>query len=148
MIQLPTDFKEFLKLLNEAAVDYLLIGGYAVGIHGYVRATSALDIWLRASPDTASKIVDVLHAFGFPKDSLPAGWGSQKSKMLRIGFPPLRIELLTTISGIEFAVAFPRRIVVEAEGMPLSVIGREDLKANKAASGRKKDLADIENLGL
>lgn len=147
MIQLPPDFKEFLKLLNATSVDYLVVGGYAVGLHGHVRATGDLDIWLRASDETASKIRQVLVDFGFTQDALPADFGSRPRQMVRMGFPPLQLEIMTTISGVQFEDVFSRRMVVDIEGLAVNVIGLEDLKKNKKATGRLKDLADVEELG-
>ena len=108
MIQIPQDFREFLRLLNYHNVEYLLIGGYAVGYYGFVRATGDMDIWM--------------------------------------GVPPLRLEILTTISGVDFAKCFQNRLTDQIDGIDVNLINLEDLKINKKASGRLKDLLDLENL--
>jgi hypothetical protein len=99
---LARDFKEFLKLLNSNSVEYLLIGGYAVGIDGHVRATNDLDIWVNISPDNASRIDRALREFGFAESGLTPDLFLARNNVVRIGAPPMRIEILTSISGVEF----------------------------------------------
>ena len=101
-LTLPPDFKEFLKLLKEHDVHYLLIGGYAVGYHGYARATEDMDIWVAIHPDNAQKLVSTLKAFGFDDPNLKPELFLQKPKIIRMGFPPMRLEITTSISGVEF----------------------------------------------
>ncbi len=144
--QLPQDFKEFLKLLNEQQVDYLLIGGYAVGYHGYPRATNDLDIWIAIHPENAQKIVAVLHEFGFNVPELDADLFLAPDSIVRMGVPPMRLEILTSISGIEFDEAYPQRIVDNLDGVEVNLISLDMLKRNKKASGRFKDLDDLEHL--
>ena len=145
-IKLANDFKEFLKLLNLYHVEYLLIGGYAVSYHGYPRATNDLDIWVAGHPNNAERLVQVLQAFGFANSELSATLFLQQNKIIRMGRPPIRIELLTTISGVEFAECYTKRLLAEVDGIPVNLIQLEDLKRNKRASGRFKDLNDLENL--
>ena len=101
-MQLPPDFKDFLRLLNLKQVEYLLIGGYAVSYYGYPRATGDMDVWIAINPQNAAKVVEVLKEFGFDVANLSVDLFLQENKVIRMGIPPLRLELLTTISGVEF----------------------------------------------
>jgi hypothetical protein len=143
---LSPDFKEFLKLLKEHDVRYLLIGGYAVGYHGYARATGDMDIWIAIHPDNAQKIVAVLKAFGFDHPDLNAELFLRENKIIRMGMPPVRLEITTSISGVEFDECYQTRIVDELDGVEVNLIDLENLKKNKKASGRSKDIADLERL--
>jgi hypothetical protein len=135
-----------LKLLKDHDVRYLLIGGYAVGYHGYPRATEDLDIWVAIHPANAQKLVTVLKAFGLDDPSLTPDLFLQKPKIIRMGFPPMRLEITTYISGVEFDECFQTRIVDNLDGVEVNLIDLEHLKKNKKASGRTKDIADLENL--
>jgi hypothetical protein len=143
---LPEEFKEFLRLLNAHKVEYLLIGGYAVGIHGYPRTTADIDIWVGISPDTASRLVKVFHAFGMRDASITTDLFQQPGTIIRMGLPPMRIEVLNQIDGVDFAAGYPDGCVMELDGIPVRVISLAHLRANKKASGRYKDLADLEQL--
>ena len=145
-LTLPPDFKEFLKLLKEHDVHYLLIGGYAVGYHGYSRATEDMDIWVAIHPDNAQKLVATMKAFGFDTPEINPELFLQKPKIIRMGFPPLRLEITTSISGVEFEECYQLRIVDHFDGVEVNVIDLENLKKNKIASGRTKDIADVEQL--
>ena len=145
-LQLPPDFKEFLKLLRDHDVRYLMIGGYAVGYHGYPRATEDLDIWVAVHPDNAQKIVSVLKVFGFDDPALTPELFLQTPKIVRMGFPPMRLEITTSISGVDFDECYQKRIVDTLDGTEVNLIDLEHLKKNKKASGRAKDIADLENL--
>lgn len=146
-IRLPSDFKEFLKLLKEHNVRYLLIGAYAVNYHGYVRATGDMDIWIAIHPDNAKKIVSVLRAFGFENDpDIKPELFLQEKKIIRMGIPPMRLEITTSISGVEFDECYRTRIVDEFDGVEVDLIDFENLMKNKKASGRPKDLLDFEKL--
>lgn len=145
-INLPTDFKEFLRLLNSNAVEYLLVGGYAVAYYGYPRATSNFDVWIRFGPDNARRIVDVLKQFGFDTPGLTAELFLQKGRMVRLGLPPIRIEVMVEISGVDFDECYVDRVTAEIDGVSTDLISLKHLKINKRASGRHKDLDDIEHL--
>ena len=145
-IHLPPDFKDFLKLLNEHKVQYLLIGGYAVGYHGYPRATADMDIWVAIHPDNAGKIVAVLCEFGFDVPELTADLFLQEKQIVRMGVPPVKLEIVTSISGVEFDECYQERITDVLDGVKVDLIDLTHLKINKKASGRYKDLADLENL--
>ena len=146
MMQLPPDFKDFLKLLNLRQVEYLLIGGYAVSYYGYPRATGDMDVWIAINPRNAAKVVEVLKEFGFNVANLSVDLFLQKNKVIRMGIPPLRLELLTTISGVEFADCFQEKLVTKIDGIEVNLISLKHLKLNKKASRRFKDLNDLENL--
>ena len=143
---LPPDFKEFLKLLNDKNIKYLLIGGYAVGYHGYPRATNDMDIWIAINPKTAKQMVAALKEFGFDTSLLSEELFLKENSIVRMGIAPIRIEILTTISGVNFEECFKQRIVDEIDGVKINIIGLKQLKINKKASGRHKDLDDYENL--
>ncbi len=143
---LPDDFRDSLKLCNQNRVKYLLIGGYAVGYYGYPRATADMDVWIERSEENAAKVVAVLKWFGFDRPELSPELFLQSGKVIRMGRPPLRLELLNEISGVTFAKSYPRRRRVKLAGIRVDVISLEHLKANKAAAGRPKDLDDLEHL--
>ena len=145
-VELPKDFKDFLRLLNDEKVDYLLIGGYAVGYYGYPRATNDIDIWIAAHPENAKKVVKVLKKFGFDAPDLRPDLFLQQNKIIRMGHPPMRIEILTSLSGVEFDACYQRKEVDTLAGISVNLISLKDLKRNKQASGRHKDLDDLENL--
>jgi len=146
-IRLPSDFSEFLKLLNSIGAEYLLIGGYAVNDYGSSRSTGDMDIWTSRLPVNASKVASVLRGFGF--SAATPEMLSEPDQIIRMGVPPLRLEILTSISGVDFEECYARRELAEIEGILVPVIRLEDLKRNKRnkrASGRFKDLADLEEL--
>jgi predicted nucleotidyltransferase len=142
----PADLREFLKLLNSTRVEYLLVGGYAVGYYGYPRATADLDIWVAISNKNAAKLVRVLKRFGFDVPDLTPQVFLQSDQVIRFGEPPLRIEILTTISGVAFDDCFARRARVLFDGLRVNLISLRDLLKNKAATGRPKDLDDLQAL--
>ena len=146
MQQLPNDFKEFLQLLNSHKVEYLLIGGYAVGYYGYPRVTGDIDIWIAINSNNAEKISLAIKNFGFTVETDIAQNFLQENKIVRMGNPPMRIEILTTISGVSFEECYQLKNIVEIDGIKVSIISLKHLIENKKASGRHKDLNDIENL--
>lgn len=145
-IELPLDFKEFLKLLDENDVAYLLIGGYAVGYYGYPRATNDMDVWIAMQPVNAERMVTALRDFGFDLPELTADLFLQKNSIVRLGVPPMRLEIMTGISGVEFDACYAEREKGTIDGISVSIISLRKLKINKRASGRYKDLNDLEHL--
>ena len=143
---LTADFKEFLRLLNAHRVDYLLVGGYAVGIHGYPRATIDLDVWVRATSENADRVIDTLRDFGFDSPKLEPRLFIDPQSIVRFGVPPFRIELMTSIDGVQFAPCWSRAIHCDLDGLSVPVISLADLKVNKRTAGRHQDLADLDNL--
>jgi hypothetical protein len=146
MMRLPPDFLDLLTALNAADARYLLVGGHAVGFYGLPRATKDIDLWVEPTPDNAARVITALRAFGAPLGGLSEHDLAAPGQGFRMGTPPFRIEILTEISGVAFAVAWPRRERAQVDGIPLPVIGRSDLLDNKRAAGRKRDLADVEAL--
>jgi hypothetical protein len=143
---LPRDFKEFLKSFNSNAVEYLLIGGYAVGVHGHVRATNDLDVWVGISRQNALNIERALRQFGFAAAGVTLDLFLTSNNVVRMGVPPIRIEILTSISGVEFDACYAEREMIPIEDIVIPVISLVRLRENKMASGRAKDLADLESL--
>lgn len=145
-IELANDYKEFLRLLRAHGVEYLLIGGWAVGYHGYPRATYDLDVWIAISLANATRVMRALAEFGFDVPELSTDLFLQPDKIVRMGVEPNRIELMTSISGVEFDDCYRERLETTMNDVPVSLINLSDLKINKKASGRLKDLADLEQL--
>jgi hypothetical protein len=144
---LSEEFRDFLKCLNEAGVDYLLIGGHAVAFHGYVRPTTDMDIWIALDKSNAERAVGAIRTFfGTDMAGLTPEWFLDPEHVSRFGSRPNLVEVLTRIDGGDFATAFKRRIQVEIDGVVTNIIALDDLKQNKRATGRNKDLADLENL--
>ena len=133
-------------MLNSHRVEYLLIGGYAVSYHGHPRATADMDIWIAIQKENAEKMVTVLKAFGFDAPQLTADLFLKQNQIVRMGTPPMRVELLTTISGVHFEECYSERIVGVIDDVEVQIINLEHLKRNKRASGRQKDLDDLEHL--
>ena len=142
-IRLPPDFKDFLKLLKEHKVQYLLIGGYAVGYHGYPRATANMDIWIAMRSENAEKIVSVLREFGFDVPELSAELFLKDKQIVRMGVPPVKLEITTSISGVDFDECYRERVIDILDGIEVNLISLKHLKINKKASGRYKDLNDL-----
>ncbi len=143
---LPADFKEFLRLLNEKKVEYLLIGGYAVGYYGYVRATADMDVWIACNAENADNTLRALREFGFDLPESTREVFLKPDSVARMGVPPFRIELLTTISGVSFDESYSERVVDTIDGVEVPIISLRHLKINKTASGRLKDLSDLQHL--
>lgn len=143
---LAKDFEDFVALLNVHEVEYMVVGGYAMAFHGKPRYTGDLDIWINISEMNAQKLLKVVNAFGM------ASLGFEKEDFLRpgyisqIGYPPLRIDILNNIDGVEFSEAYGNRQKIVADDLEISYIGLHDLLANKIASGRKMDLADVQEI--
>lgn len=143
---LNQDFKEFIQSLNDNRVRYLVVGGYAVALHGHPRYTKDIDIWIELSPENASNVINALEQFGFTSMGLRETDFLTPGQVIQLGQPPNRIDLLCSVSGVDFAACHESRVTVEIDGVPVDFIGLEDLRRNKAASGRYQDLADLENL--
>lgn len=140
------DFKELLLIFNAHDVEYLVVGAHALAAHGHVRATKDLDVWVRPNPKNAEKILSALSEFGAPRGDLTQEDLSRAGTVFQIGMPPLRIDLITAIDGVDFEEAWPDRFVTAFGGVPVSVISRHHLISNKKAAARLQDLADVERL--
>jgi predicted nucleotidyltransferase len=145
-IELPPDFKEFLKILNDNQVKYLVIGGYAVKYHGYARTTKDLDVWIATIPENFDQVVKALRKFDFSLPEFTPVLVIKANKIVRKGQPPIRLEISTSISGVDFEECYASRIVDTLDGVQVNIIDLPHLKANKKAAGRLKDLADLEHL--
>jgi predicted nucleotidyltransferase len=145
-LELAPDFKELLRLLNEKQVKYLLIGGYAVVLHGYVRNTNDIDIVVADDLENAEKVVAALAEFGFAGDSLSTKLFTQPNSVVRMGTEPMKIEILKHVKGVGFEAPYERRRTIKAEDIESSVIGLDDLILNKQSVGRLQDLTDVEKL--
>ncbi len=145
-IKLAADFRDFLKLCIETDVRFLVIGGYAVIHHSRPRYTGDLDIWIDDSVHNAELVVEVLHKFGFPPGTVSAETILEPKSIIRMGFEPMRLELFTQIPGVDFNGCHDRREMVKIGSLMIPFISLQDLKTNKLASGRPKDLQDLEEL--
>ena len=143
---LSRDFKEFVGLLIKNKAEYLVVGGYAVAIHGYPRYTGDLDVWLNPTPENAKSIVKTVNEFGFSSFNLTESDFTKAGNIIQLGYPPLRIDLLTKVDGVSFDECFINRKEVEMDNLIVNFIGYEDLLKNKRESGRPRDIDDIENL--
>lgn len=143
---LNKDFKEFIVLLNEKKVEYLLVGGYAVILHGYSRFTGDLDIWVKPENNNAKKILEVLRDFGFSSLELDVEDFTKEDKIVQLGYQPLRIDLITSVTGISFEECYESAVYFTIDDISVRTINKEHLKKNKRASGRHKDLDDLEHL--
>lgn len=143
---LNEDYKEMLQCLSAENVRFLLVGAYAVAAHGYPRATKDIDIFVQPAAANASSLMRALARFGAPLSNVSAGDFATAGIVFQIGSQPRRIDILTWISGVDFQQAYDRRQMVCLEGLDVPVISLEDLIANKRATGRTQDLADVERL--
>ncbi|CAG0957834.1 nucleotidyltransferase [Geobacter sp.] len=141
-----TDFKEFAELLNKHGVEYLVVGGYAVGVHGHPRYTGDIDFWIRSDRANADRLLKAVADFGLTVTNISLEELITPGKVFQLGRQPYRIDILNTIDGVEFAGCYERRAMFELEGVSIPFIGLDDLKQNKRASGRHRDLADLEVL--
>jgi len=140
------DFEEMLAALSAAGADFMVVGAHALAVHARPRATGDLDIWVRPTAENAERVWNALVAFGAPLAQLTRGDLATEEVVFQIGVAPSRIDILTSISGVAFEHAWPRRVTVELWGLRVPVIGRADLIDNKRATGRPGDLADLDEL--
>jgi hypothetical protein len=146
VIEFPKDFREFLQLLQSKEIEYLVVGGYAVGYHGHPRATGDMDVWIALHEQNALRLVDALEEFGFAQSELRKELFLEKEKVIRMGVPPMRLEILTSIDGVTFEDCYTRRVVADFGDVQVNFISRSDLLRNKRSSGRHKDIDDVEML--
>jgi hypothetical protein len=144
MTPLPLEFRDLLNSFNDQALEYLLVGGWAVGHHGYKRQTEDIDFWIAVSPQNADRLIAALFAFcgaAPTKKSIVEG-----RKTTEFGHPPLKIHIMCDISGVEFAECYAKRVETDWDGIRVPIIGFEELLKNKSSTGRLKDRADVEAL--
>jgi hypothetical protein len=145
-MRLEKDFKEFIELLNKDKVKYLVVGGFAIAYHAIARFTKDIDIFVEASEENSKKIMSVLKQFGFGNIGLNEGSFRKEGQIIQLGYPPLRIDLVTSISGVKFETAWGNREKGTYGDIPCYFISKEDLIKNKRAVGRNQDKADLEIL--
>ena len=145
-MELDKDFKEFIQLLNEYKVKYLVIGGYAVNFHGYPRYTKDIDFWLWMTPDNIAQLIKVLKEFGFGSLNLGLEDFMTPDNIIQLGYEPYRIELLVDLEGVEFEDCFERRIEGELDDVKINFLSLQDLILTKKTAARLQDLADAEQL--
>ena len=137
------DFVEMLSALSAENAEFLLVGAHALSVYGVPRATGDMNLWVRATAENAARVWRALEAFGAPLGELAAGDFARPETVVQFGVPPNRIDILTTLSGLEFEPTWRRRLSVRVETLDVPVLSKEDFIANKRAVGRPKDLSDI-----
>jgi hypothetical protein len=143
---LDQDFEDFVALLNECNVIYMVVGGYALAFHGKPRHTGDLDIWIEATPDNAQRLVKVIDKFGMSSLGLTKNDFLENGVVTQIGYPPLRIDILNEIDGVTFVEAYPNKLIIDVDGLPVNYIGLDDLIKNKISTGRQRDVSDVTEL--
>jgi hypothetical protein len=146
-MEIRTDFKELLELFNRHKVEYLVVGGYALAFHGVPRVTGDIDLFVRPADENAERILAALKEFGFGSLDLSRKDFTTPGMVIQLGVPPVRIDIITRVSGVPWEQANAGKVAGRYADTPVFFIGRDDFLANKRATGRAKDLADIEVLG-
>lgn len=140
------DFKEFVQLLVKNQVEYLVVGGYAVSIHGYPRYTGDLDVWINPTKSNAEKVLTSIHEFGFTSYDLTEKDFTKEYGIVQLGYPPLRIDIINNLDGVNFEECFQKKSIIEIDDLPVNFISLEDLIINKKTTARPRDIDDVENL--
>jgi len=143
---LDQDFEDFVALLNKYRVAYMVVGGYALAFHGKPRHTGDLDIWIDISAENARKMVELISDFGMASLGLKESDFLENGCITQIGYPPLRIDILNEIDGVNFKDAYPNKLIIDVDGLLVNYIGLDDLIKNKQVSGRKQDVSDVNEL--
>jgi len=143
---LNSDYKDMLQVLLDNGVKFLLVGAYAMGAHGYPRATGDIDIWVEPSAENSERVYRSMEAFGAPLHEIDDATFATPGVVFQIGVAPRRIDIITTISGVEFNEAYQQRQIVEIEGLSITILSLYDLIRNKKATGRDKDRLDADQL--
>lgn len=146
MKALDPNFADLINCFNSRNVRYMVLGGYAVNIHGHHRNTLDLDVWIAVDPENLSRVSSALVAFGFSPEAVDPSILARPDRIFAFGRSPLRVDILTQPSGVDFETAYARHVEVDVDGTRLKVISLADLRTNKRASGRPKDIGDLENL--
>jgi len=146
-MEVQPDFRELLALFNANQVEYMVIGGYALSFHGAPRFTGDLDVFVKPDPENARRIIESLDQFGFKSVDLSVDDFRAPDRVVQLGVPPVRVDILTAITGVSWAEAVAGRVEGKYGDIPVYYIGREQFAANKRATGRRRDLADLEALG-
>lgn len=146
-MEIQEDFRDLLELFNAHKVEYLVVGAYALAYHGAPRYTGDIDIYVKPDAVNAQRIIAALHEFGFGSVGLTAADFQSPDNVIQLGVPPVRVDIITSITGVSWEEAFSGRVEGKYGDTPVHYIGREQFILNKRALGRKKDLADLEALG-
>lgn len=146
-MEVQQDFRDLLALFNKHEVEYIIVGAYALAFHGAPRYTGDLDILVKPEPANAGSIVRALHEFGFGTVGLTEGDFEQAGRVVQLGYAPVRVDIMTSITGLSWEQARSGRVHGPFGDVSVYYVGRDDLIANKRALGRKKDLADLEAIG-
>lgn len=146
MPEFQKDFEDFISLCNSYELEYLVIGGFAVSIHGYPRTTKDLDICINKTEENAKKIVKILEDFGFESLKFSFQDFLKDDSIAQLGYPPVRIDILNDLNGIDFNEVFKNKRIVKMKEVPVNFIGYSELLVNKVRSGRQQDLLDIKKL--
>jgi hypothetical protein len=144
--KVPAEFREFLKYLEQHHVEYMVLGGYAVAFYGYPRATSDFDIWVRATQENATRAFRAIAEYGFPLNGITETTLAEPDTGVRMGVPPFRLEIINFATGLTFEMASKNAQRVMLTDVEANMISLDDLKTNKRATGRNKDLADLDHL--
>lgn len=145
-MDLNHDFRDMLKCLNARNVEYVVVGSFALAFHGRPRATGDIDLWVRPSASNAERIMSALADFGMALPGLSSEDFHQPDRVVQLGYPPMRIDLVTSITGVSWEAAAAGAVSTEMGGVPVRVLGLREFVANKKAVGRPKDLGDIDGL--
>ncbi len=145
-ITIPSDFKELLELLNSHEVDYIIVGAYALALHGHPRFTGDLDIYIKPDSQNALQILSTLKEFGFGSLELEEKDFTELHQVIQLGMPPVRIDLLTSLTGLTWDEAVAGQLKGNLDGVPVLFLGKAEYVRNKRALGRHKDIADAKTL--
>lgn len=146
MTTLNQDYKHFIQLLNTHRIRYLIVGGYALAQYGQPGDTGDLDVWVEMDEGNARRVVAAIEDYGLGSAAITGARFLKPQQLVQIGHPPSRIDLLTSISGVDFPDCYDARQQVDIDGVPVTFISRDYLKKNKAATGRPQDQIDLEKL--
>jgi predicted nucleotidyltransferase len=146
-MEVQKDFREFVELLNEYKVEFIIVGGFALAFHGVPRFTGDIDVFIKSDQDNAKRVMNTLVAFGFGSLDLSIEDFQTPNNVIQLGLPPVRIDIVTSISGVTWDEAYATKENGLFGDVPVSYIGKKQFIINKRATGRKKDLADLESLG-
>ena len=145
-MEIQQDFKELLELFNKHNVEYVIVGAYALAFHGCPRYTGDLDILVKHDQGNATRIIEAIKEFGFESLNLTVEDFTSEKRVVQLGVPPVRIDILTSLTGVTWKQVSSHRIKSQYGGTPVYFIGKNEFIANKKALGRHKDLADIESI--
>jgi predicted nucleotidyltransferase len=145
-MEVPSDYRDLLELFNAHSVEYLVVGAYALAFHGAPQFTRDMDLLVRPTTENAERVLTALAEFGFPDSGLTSDDFDRPGQVIQLGYEPVRIDMITSVSGVPWEEAWEGRAAGDCGGVPVHYLGRDQYIANKRASGRLKDLADVEEI--